>query len=159
MQYARDNGLFSHVWKSPAVIDLHHCSAAVGRAVMRLLLRDIREGKCGSHDITVVTGRGNRSVGQPVLIGEIQAFLGSVGFRIKKVPTNPGCFILTSDSIQMWLQSDSRALLSNSIGNSDNKENDEYADLSVAALKDLLRKKNAPLGGLKAELIQRLRTT
>jgi pentatricopeptide repeat protein len=101
----RFSGLFGHVWVSDEQVDLHDCSAAVARSVIGCLLRDLNAGKRGVCNITVITGRGNRSDGEAVLLNVMRAFLSSIsGPAPCEVPRNPGRFVLTKSSIQMWIQ-------------------------------------------------------
>jgi pentatricopeptide repeat protein len=101
----RFSGLLDHVWVSDAMVDLHDCSAAVARSVIGRLLGDLSAGKRGVCNITVITGRGNRSEGEAVLPQEMRDYLSSMsGPTPCEVPGNPGCFVLTKKSIQMWIQ-------------------------------------------------------
>jgi pentatricopeptide repeat domain-containing protein 1 len=105
MEEGRSRGLFDDVWVSDSTVDLHQCSAAWARSLLRCLLRDLRTSKRKVCDIVVITGRGNRSVGSPVLPQETRSFLTSVEGPIPTdVPGNPGQFVLKKKSILAWAE-------------------------------------------------------
>jgi pentatricopeptide repeat protein len=96
-------GLFDFVWVSKSIVDLHKCPAAVARAVIGCLLRDLSASRRVVCDITIVTGQGNRSEGEAVLPQEARYFLNSFsGPTPCEVPGSPGHFVLTKSSIQRW---------------------------------------------------------
>ena len=99
------SSLFDHVWVSESMVDLHECSAAVARTVMRCLLRDLKYDRRSLCDITVVTGRGKGSEGEAVLPLEVRSFLSSIaGPTPTEVPTNPGRFILKHRALREWIE-------------------------------------------------------
>jgi hypothetical protein len=108
----RLHGLLEHIWVSKSKVDLHNCSAAMARVIMAALLRDLSSNKQGIYEVTVVTGRGDRSKdGEAVLPNEVRSFLASVaGPTVTEVPGNPGRFILTRESIMEWLRNPSQFL-------------------------------------------------
>eukprot|EP00613_Pedinella_sp_CCMP2098_P001087 CAMPEP_0171640052 /NCGR_PEP_ID=MMETSP0990-20121206/30153_1 /TAXON_ID=483369 /ORGANISM="non described non described, Strain CCMP2098" /LENGTH=102 /DNA_ID=CAMNT_0012214055 /DNA_START=413 /DNA_END=718 /DNA_ORIENTATION=- len=91
-------------WRSASTIDLHECSSAVAQTILRLTLEELDSGARTSCDIIVITGRGNRSgEGGAVLPDEVRSFLIEYGGpEITEIPQNPGCFLLTLDSIVKW---------------------------------------------------------
>eukprot|EP00613_Pedinella_sp_CCMP2098_P072836 CAMPEP_0171924692 /NCGR_PEP_ID=MMETSP0993-20121228/23219_1 /TAXON_ID=483369 /ORGANISM="non described non described, Strain CCMP2098" /LENGTH=79 /DNA_ID=CAMNT_0012563031 /DNA_START=61 /DNA_END=297 /DNA_ORIENTATION=+ len=58
MLNARKLGYYSTVWSSDSEIDLHGCSVAVARTILRLVLLDLKAGSCPSRDIVIITGQG-----------------------------------------------------------------------------------------------------
>lgn len=100
---ARSRGLFIKAWSSQSQVDLHGCSAAVARTVMRCLLQDLCRGERSSQSLAVITGRGKHSSGNAVLPSEVRLFLLEVsGPETTDVPDNPGCFLLTASAISKW---------------------------------------------------------
>uniref|UniRef100_A0A7S2BL41 Smr domain-containing protein n=1 Tax=Octactis speculum TaxID=3111310 RepID=A0A7S2BL41_9STRA len=77
---------------------------SVARVIIRKFLDDIRSRGHKPKNVIVVTGKGTRSAGAPVLQQSVHSFLVEIdGPVITEVPSNPGCFILTKKSIADWL--------------------------------------------------------
>ena len=104
MLKARSRDFFPLAWRSASKIDLHDCSSAVAQTILRLTLEELNSGARTPCDITVITGRGNRSgEGGAVLPDQVRSFLIEYGGpEITEVPRNPGCFLLTRDSVIKW---------------------------------------------------------
>ena len=108
MSKARSQGLYPKAWASDIEVDLHDCSAAVARTIMRCLLQDLRSGvRLSGRSLTVVTGRGNNSDGgKAVLPSEIREFLVECkGPAFTDVLKNPGRFVLRKESLRSWVDS------------------------------------------------------
>jgi pentatricopeptide repeat protein len=91
--------------------DLHDLPFATACMLLAdsLLMMTLTENHhaASSGDITVVTGKGNRSgTGGPVRQTEIPLFLqGKLGLEIQSVEGNTGRFLVTQTTLQMWADS------------------------------------------------------
>jgi len=95
-------------------IDLHGCSVAVARTVLRVVLSDFRKGNIVPSDMMVLTGRGNGTPdGASVLAEEMRSFLKSIsGPFINEVRSNSdGCFQLKKEAIETWLSENNEELI------------------------------------------------
>ena len=102
---ARRAGHYASVSPRPSEMDLHDCSAAVARTILRCFLQDVQAGVSrAAGDVTVVTGKGLGSGAEgPVLGHAARAFLSeSGGPRVTEVPGNAGRFVLRGEDLEAW---------------------------------------------------------
>ena len=86
-------------------MDLHGCSVAVARTILRCFLQDVQSGALQvAGDLTVVTGKGLGSGADgPVLGRAARAFLSeNSGPRLTEVPSNTGRFVLRGKHLNAW---------------------------------------------------------
>jgi len=102
MMEARSLGFYAKAWRARDEVDLHGCSAAEARAVLRCVLEDLRMGSTAPRFLTLVTGRGNKSKGAPVLTTVVSKFLSAYGLTAKNITGGGGC-LLTKESLGAWL--------------------------------------------------------
>jgi pentatricopeptide repeat domain-containing protein 1 len=105
MTIARSQGFYSSAWRSASKVDLHDCSVAVAQTIMRLFLSELKSGNRSPIEVVIITGRGIGSGEKgAVLPQEVRSFLiENDGPKSTEVPRNPGCFVLTKESILKWL--------------------------------------------------------
>jgi DNA-nicking Smr family endonuclease len=103
MTEARSLGFFAKAWTSKDEVDLHGCSAAVARTVLRCVLEDIRTGATAPRFITLITGRGNKSKDGPVLATVVPKFLSANNLVFSAIAGNDGCLLLPKVGLDTWL--------------------------------------------------------
>ena len=105
MNEARARGLYRQAFKSGNTVDLHGCSAAVARAVMRVVLNDLKSGtREASEHLVVVTGRGLHSRGKAILPQEVRAFIRACDGPAT-TDVHPGHFVIEEQAIAKWIKS------------------------------------------------------
>jgi pentatricopeptide repeat protein len=75
-------------------VDLHLCTSAVARTVLRLHFTEVVQKEEDSLcDIVVITGKGKHSVdGTAVLPVKMREFCDSLNIKVSEIPLNPGRF-------------------------------------------------------------------
>jgi len=98
-------GFYVDFWRDQeGKLDLHTASEAIARVVLRAWMDDLKSGDRKPANLIIVTGRGNNSVGAPVLPKGVRSFLREThGPVARDDPNNPGILTLTKDSIEDWL--------------------------------------------------------
>jgi len=102
MTEARSLGFYAKAWSSRDEVDLHGCSAAEARTVLRCIFEDIRIGSTRPRFLTIVTGRGRKSKGTPVLTTVVSKIFSASGLTARNITGNGG-YLLTKDSLETWL--------------------------------------------------------
>ena len=102
---ARGHGFYIKAFTSTSKIDLHDCSEAVARTIMRIVLSEVQSGFRKPGKLTIITGWGKHSEDKPVLPGEVRSFLRDYyDLELTEVPGNRGRFVIPLGSIQKWLE-------------------------------------------------------
>jgi pentatricopeptide repeat protein len=97
---ARSAGCLCNVLSSNRQIDLHDCSVSVARIALAVFLNELRSGVRTPCDVTVITGRGNNSIGDAVLPSEMRSFFAEKFIDITEIPSNPGAFLLKKETLR-----------------------------------------------------------
>ena len=93
-----EQGIYDHLWKRRDELDLHTCSAAEARAVLRYTLSEYASGARRIDDLVVITGHSMGRDSAPVLAVEARRVFAEVPMRIIE-SQNPGRFVVPKASI------------------------------------------------------------
>ena len=101
---ARGFGLYKDTWFFETEIDLHSCSFAAARSVLRCVFDDIEKQLRPAGYLTLITGSRDRRRTGEVMSDIVREHLYGYGIECTADHHNPGRLLISKGAIQSWLR-------------------------------------------------------